>query len=558
MLKRQEVTVVLAPSALEVVLTDRSGQVVSKARRALDPGTAEEAWTGGLMSLDIMLASLLRSLKINRGTHAEVVYSGSDEVVETRVFDKNTKQASQIAQTQMLHELSFDRGLAVTETQEILNDTFKDQSVILSVADRDDRLMALFAWLRRAGLVPMSATPREALAIGEALEELTSSRRASGDTDRIVQWRIGEFDSVLAVSTPDNAGRHKLELVRSIRLGFDALVEALARGLLVDQASAAPSLDFERARKILTTVGIPSHDQLVDPVTGKTGRDVLPLMQPVLQRMAIEAKQTLRFGLEGQEVHSIVTSGPGSKLNGLSGMLAEFLDIDVVAPEPLDPCKNDSADPQGVRTWARDAQCRLSLVPRSVGLQREAGRLANAARLGGIAAVVMLAFSAADAWKTHSQIAEQIDAFRPQVERVRRVAEAEAQTTLIANRVGKVESELYHSMGVLPDWEGLFDEISSLCDDDIRLLALSADASDEISVVELRGAVAESNNGNDEHLSAFLTKLTTCPLLTDVRLESTRRAELRGKPGRRFVIRAQPVAIPTATAIFAARDGDGS
>jgi len=557
-LKRQEVTVVLAPSALEVVVTDRVGQVVSKARRALDPGTAEDAWTGGLMSLDTMLASLLRSLKINRGTHAEVVYSGSDEVVETRVFDKNTKQAAQITQTQMLHELSFDRGLAVTSTQEIMSDTFKDQAVILSVADRDDRLMILFAWLRRAGLVPMSATPREALAIGEALEELADSQQTSGGTDRIVQWRIGEFVSVLAVSAPDDTGSLKLELVRSIRLGFDALVEALARGLMVDQAAGTPTLDFEKAHKILLAVGIPSHDQLVDPVTGKTGRDVLPLMQPVLQRMAIEAKQTLRFGLEGQEVHSIVASGPGSKLSGLSAMLSEFLDIDVVAPEPLDTSKKDSAGPQGVRTWARDAQGRLSLVPRSVGLQREAGRLANAARLGGIAAVVMLAFSAADAWKTHDQIVDQIDAFRPQVERVRRVAEAEAQTSLLASRVGKVENELYHSMGVLPDWEGLFNEISTLCDDNIRLLALSADASDEISVIELRGAVAESNNGNDEHLSAFLTKLTSSPLLTDVRLESTRRAEFRGKAGRRFVIRAQPVAIPPTTAIFAARDGGGS
>lgn len=558
MFNSHQVTVVLAPSALEVVLTDRSGKVTGRARRAIDPGTIEEAWTGGLMSLDTVLASLLRSLKISRGTHAEIVYSGSEEVVETRVFDQSTKKASQISESQMLHELSFDRELAVSSNKQILGNTFKDQTVILSVADRDDRLMVLFAWLRRAGLVPKGATPREALAIGETLDELPKSQQSTGCTGQMVQWRIGEFVSVLAVSSLNANGGIQLDLVRSIRLGYDALIEALARGLKDDNATGTQSLDFDQARKVLLSVGIPSRDQLVDPVTGKTGQDVLPLMQPVLQRMAIEAKQTLRFGLEDHDVQAIVISGPGAELNGLSVMLSEFLDSDISNPSEAESSAQGDAGPQGVRTWARDASGRVSLLPRSVCLQQEAGRLARAARLGGVAALVMLSLSALDAWKTHDQIMAQIDAFRPQIERVRRVADAELQTTMLASRVGKVEDELYHSIGVLPDWAGLLNEVSSLCDDNVRLLALSADTGSDLSEIELRGAVAETDDDGAEPLSEFLSKLNASPLLTNVRLESTRRAEFRGGPGRRFVIRAQPIAIPPRAAVFASRQGAGS
>ncbi len=545
----------LTPSALEVVVTDASGQPVNRKRMALDAVMVEDAWKSRLATLDSALVSLLRALDVPRKAHADVVYLGPDEVVEAREFDASAPKVRELAEAKLLHELPFDRSHAVCTTRRLPCTELRQQALVMSVADRDEHLNALFTWLRRAGLEPVGAIPLEALVIGETLEDMPAIRAHSGQPGRVVQWRLGEFVSVLLVSTTDGDGL-RLELVRSFRVGFDALVEALARAIQQGESTSVTPTDIDRARAILLRIGVPNQDQIIDPLSGKTGRDALPLMQPVLQRMALEAKQTLRYGLEDNNVSSILVSGPGAALAGLDQMLEQFLEVDI---QPTPRLESSTAEGFEFRVGQRRSMGYLALVPRAVETQRETVALARAMRVGAVAALAFLGWTAADAWTTKDKIDQQISAFEPQIERIRRVTNDEAQVRALGASVGEVEFSLYEAMGTLPDWQGLLAELSSLCNDNVRMLALTTSTHDHLNIIEIRGISRESTDGEkQEHLSAFLHRLSESPLLTDVLLESTRLTQLQGESGRQFVIKAHCVALPSRTAYFTAGHGDDS
>ncbi len=558
MLRRQRVTVVLTPSALEVVVTDSAGHAVDRKRMSLDPVAVEDAWKGNLSSLDSGLVSLLRSLDVPRKTQADVVYLGPDEAVEARDFDASAPKVRELAEAKMLHELPFNREQAVCATRRLRCDALCQQTLVLGVADRDVHVNSLFSWLRRAGLAPVGAVPLEALVIGETLEDMQTVREQTGRTGRVVQWRLGEFVSVLVVSTQIEGGL-RLELVRAFRVGFDALVEALARAIQQDDTAGVNPQDTERARTTLLDIGIPKQDQIVDPLSGKTGRDALPLMQPVMQRMALEAKQTLRYGLEDNDVRSILVSGPGACIAGLGEMLEQFIEVDIEPVFGTDQPDDQKCAGCELRLGQRQALGFVPLVPRAVAAQRESGQLSRAMRVGAVAALAFLGWTAADAWTTKDKIDQQVAAFEPQIERIRRVTSEEAQVRAMGDSVGKVEFSLYEAMGTLPDWKGLLTELSSLCNDNVRMIAVTSSTNDHINVLEMRGVSLESAaDEKQEHLAAFLHSLSESPLFTDVLLESTRRTEFQGEAGRQFVIKAHCVALPPRNSIFASHTEDDS
>src|SRR5262249_38213525 len=124
---------------------------------------------------------------------------------------------------------------------------------------------------------------------------------------------FGEHSSVLAAMM-----NGRLCFVRTLGLGVDALVDALTRPIRVRQGPEGfrPRVTLERgaARDLLLAMGVPGPDVVVDPQRGIDGSAVLPLLQPVVQRICIEVKQSLRFGMEeaaGKAPVRLTIVGPG-------------------------------------------------------------------------------------------------------------------------------------------------------------------------------------------------------------------------------------------------------
>ncbi len=110
---------------------------------------------------------------------------------------------------------------------------------------------------------------------------------------------------MLAVGRPG-----RLAFVRSIGVGTESFADALVRPLRARAAETAPvSLDRESVRSVLRQVGIPSPDALIPGHPELTGASLLPVLHPVIQRLALEIKQSVRFGVEDADTGTRVLAG---------------------------------------------------------------------------------------------------------------------------------------------------------------------------------------------------------------------------------------------------------
>jgi hypothetical protein len=544
--KGHRITVMLAPSRLEVALVSSSGHIVASHGVMLNPSDWSTGWEEGLLNFDQPLNAALRAVNAPKACPAEVIYIGSTETVDIRTYDSQTQHPQLLAESTVLAELSYEREHAVVAGKILTTPSGNNQQVVLTVADRDDQLRLLFAWLSRAGLSPQSATPMQAIVLSQLVSR---ALKADHGQDTTLLY-LGEHSTVLLASSPNATDVPELKFIRSLSFGFDALVEAIERAVQRElQESSSSKLDLERGRRILLTSGIPTPEQMVDPEISVVGRAILPLLQPVLQRYAVETRQTLRFGLQSSRYGKITAVGAGAHIPRFVEILSNFLDTEIVAciaaarENPVQAC----ADGSESRHWLEQGDRPVLLMPRSQAMRRQSRQLSTAIRIGAVAACAVLAFSAADAWKTHLGIQQQIEAFRPQVDRVRQVAELETHSAQLGMKVNSAEHAMYSTIDRSPDWGGLLIELGFLCDERIRLLAINSDVKDGTTSIELHGIAVEDNIPDAKSsMAVFLERLGYSPLLSDVRLESTRSSEYEGSPVRRFVIRAQAVAVPAS------------
>ncbi|MEM7623856.1 MAG: hypothetical protein AAF235_11720, partial [Planctomycetota bacterium] len=130
---------------------------------------------------------------------------------------------------------------------------------------------------------------------------------------------------------------------RPLEMGYGQLVAGLARGasrssIRMDEVSETALGAAERgwdlvarARRSLFSGGIPERDAPLTGFVGLQGRDVLPALQPVLQRLVIEVRQTLRFGTIDDNLapRRLWLHGAGARIPGLADVLSETLDMPV-------------------------------------------------------------------------------------------------------------------------------------------------------------------------------------------------------------------------------------
>ncbi len=562
MSRAHRLTIVLTPSTLSAMLCDANARLIGHARQLIDPATQSVGSSLQLDDLDETLRGMLATLGVKPRTQTSIVYLGSDEVIDARQFEPGVRNAGALATAKLLNDLAFDRETAISAAAAPHLPNLGHHNLIIAAADRDAHVASLFTWLRRCGLEPVSATPLEALEIGAALASVqvptARSQDAAAESTSRVEWWLGEFVSVLVGVSQSSDGSPRIELVRAVRLGFEALTEAMARALDDGQdPEHTHSTNTERARSILLKIGIPAQDQMVDSITGKTGFDVLPLMQPVLQRMALEVKQTLRYGLSNTTCDSIVVRGPGAHIDGIGPFLDQFVGCDIQVPEH----REHDAGPESMsEKWlSHRAPGRVELIPTSVQHRRTSDGLSRALRVGGVAALFMLSLAAVDAWQTHTQISRQIEAFSPQIDQARRITEAETSAQQLAMRVAHLESQVVTAVGETPAWRGVLVEVASLAADRVELLALSTRATPNgQSALEIRGMLPNlPEDAAESPLTLFIADLSASPLLTDVRLKSTRVTEVDGKSRSQFVVEATCQSVPTEHVLLASkREGD--
>jgi len=532
----------------------RQGRVVEHRAEWFAQGDWSSSWPAGLADRRDALARMTAELGVS-GSEATIVYHAPSTIAgvfpcPSSAGSRGSKRAAALA----LAELS---GFAANEhpsaCQYLADDkatTTDDPAPLhrhtLAVTDRRSSTEAVAVWAAAAGLCPTAITPSVApmLVAGVALTARSDA------TAKLGLW-IGEHESVLAASV---GGR--LLFVRTLAVGTEAMVEALGRPIRIkgDDAREPLVLSGQQARQMLFRSGIPSPEDVLDARQGLLGSTVLPLLQPMLQRLAVEVKQSVRFGLpeKAREGAALVLAGPGALVPALGKAVSAACGL-TLAPAIEQTIINGPVPI--VLALPELMGCQISLLPASFEHQETVRHVRTGLRLGMAACLTMIGLSASLSWMSLRQA-------RAALAGSSATDLAAAQGLELQERVAAarfaVERKIEADVGPLPALGGLLSLLAEAAPAGLELASIEIRQGDPLVAVDgakpggrgpttmrLSGIVRDSApQGLAKTLKTFTEALTAAPIVTSVRLGGTQRGEHNGVHVSRFEMVLSTLGLP--------------
>ena len=495
---------------VEVHLTPTFIEVRSKgriARASIPAAEWEGAWTGGLKSLDSTFARVLREAGVDRGA-ADVFYSSPDAAAELMTLPLSADEAREAALLRIRESLR-ESG-PTTPTLALVLEQGADQAGkarthVLAAADRPETIESVAGLLRRAGLRPRLIIPRKAYLMRWAVDVA----KAAPNEKHIVILRLDTHSGVLA-----GGASGQLSFGRLLDSGVQMLAEAYARALrvLCESSPDAPM-------NLLHTHGIPRRDTLIDPERGIRGDTVLPMLQPVLQRLAIEIKQTLRFALaESQsarvQVHLTTTGRP---IPGLAAAISGLLDTEVI----------DELLPE------RRPEAELSLTPYSEIAIGTRLSFASALRVGAVAAMAVIASDYVLTSRVAERLGNQVAATSVHAAQFERAASHMARLQEIRQELGRIDAFIDGTVQHHASSAATLGMLTRIEAPGLRIHEVLTSHTGKEEIMTLRGSLPVLPDGGDP-LPPLLSSLGTSPLVSAVQLTSSRSSPVGDQDGIHF------------------------
>ncbi len=360
---------------------------------------------------------------------------------------------------------------------------------------------------RQIALIPLEATLTTS-AVDCALKHSASDRP-------MVVVHIGQSRSVIAA-----AHQHQLLLVRPVDVGTDRLIEALATTLgLPGQESIGV------AEQVLFGSGLPAEGQTITIADRQfTAADILPAIQPVLQRLLVEIRQSIRFGLSGLDAEpGILIQGSGASINRLAAAFQRELEVPCVADTSR--ALHESTD-IAFAIEAVNSGLRLTLRAQESS-SRASIRTSQIALYAGAAAAIAIG-AGYGLWTM-----DQIRSIEPRLSELASVYGSEeknpskdARSEASIAGVHRVIESIDTFVGRQTDVASAIREICLLTADDIALTVLDVSGGQERSVCQLRGYLRDPGPDAAAQIRTLIDRLRESPLVESVRLEGTEIATL--------------------------------
>ncbi len=306
------------------------GERVEDARaHELNAPNYKDRWPGILAELHEPLLRMLADLRLV-GCDAVLLYHapGASAGVFNCPAGGSAHASASAARLQIAESVTVPD--AISDAQVLATDASSGnareapQRHTLAVLDSGQSVEALASWLTSAGLNVTQCLPVDAPALALSVRSVMRPN-AEGSASATI-W-IGEHTTIMAAGVGG-----VLRFIRTVAIGTETLSEAITRSLRSGAGDDTQiTLDRCSARAILAASGIPLPGQIIDSARGIEGTAVLPLLQPVLQRLAVEVKQSFRFGLsEGERVNlRIVLDGPGAGFARLAESVAQLTGLNI-------------------------------------------------------------------------------------------------------------------------------------------------------------------------------------------------------------------------------------
>jgi len=401
-----------------------------------------------------------------------------------------------------------------------------DERVLTLVAvARRDEIRRAVGILRESGLRPV--------AIGAAAESLASLALGAclcKEDEAMVHVDVGSGSTILNMFDGQS-----LRFSREIDVAGDSFTHALMRPILLPDG--VRHLTEEQAESIKAVAGYPLQAEGLFLADGITGADILPLMEPVLQRLSAEIRRSMDYlcGLTGRDtIDRIVLSGPSGEMRNLDLVLSRTLEVPVKYNDPvarsmahwrLAICDENPPSPAAyaaILGYSLGGHMPINLLPKEERIEQRIerlGQLHKAAAIPAVGLAVALGMGALPAVRDYGKAGEALTGT---------VAVLEGQLGELETRAAHqaadlaVAERLIMERGVVADWGSVLKELSSLMSEEAKIVSFNVireaiKEDDAESLVLDLGVRIEPMDRSFNEISTGLTiALNASPFFADV------------------------------------------
>lgn len=529
----------------------RGGVVESTATARFDRAEWPEPWTAALPEVEAALAPLVVGARavcvptvlVSSIPGAVCAVSGVPRVMPIA-------HAEASARLELASATGFADDGGPSATVPLCDDApsaSSPQRHLLSAGDTEANLIELEGLVTRCGLRCVGVVPHDAVATIAAAEAVRAAAVGGGGsggesvTGTAAVW-VGEHSSVLALGA---GGR--LLLVRPVPLGLAALSEAITRPLRSFGGEGSPgvTLTREQARAVVASVGVPGPDDAVPGHAELRGASLLPHVQPALQRLSVEIKQSLRFalGAAARDGIGMRLLGAGAGVPGLADALSRLTGLNVMRVEGMGD-RSASVGACAERAWHRLPRLMTRDASARVALRFVRGGVL----IGSALALALLGGEWLDA-------AQKADGLRSRLSQLTASASGDESAsrdrmTALGARVATagLDARVRKAIGDGPDAGAALIAVARAIPERVRVSSIELVADASPAKLAMRAQVRLDEGVDASALvRAFIEKLGSMPVFAGVKLGATQRTGLGGgAEAQTFEVTCELVAIPAA------------
>jgi Tfp pilus assembly PilM family ATPase len=515
----------------------RGNRVVAAQRLAVSLTEDAAVWARDLDACAPLLTAAVKSLDAE-GATADVYVASPTLVAEIASIAAHSEGMAREAARLACHEsAAYPHENATGDAVFIARDKgIGDRKRhFIAAVERDDHARAVADLVHAAGLRLRMIGPID----GPSAAEVMQDSVAAGEGVRAIA-HIGEVSSILVVSRGG-----MIVFCRRLRVGVDTFIRALTLGIRTPDSADVVTLTAEEAADIVTRHGFPARDEVILAEHGLRGQHVLPALQPVLQRLVVELRQSLRFGLSAEDRAGVTITlrGAGARLPGLAQVLSAELGLGVAIDA------NDAApfDRRTVGAESSDLAIALRsggpdrspcLLPRDLLVRRSLGRVRKLTWSGAAAALALLAFDAVRLDARVESSRQAADSMTLAAESLQNLVDARDRIFAFKIAMSEVEATLATELNGNAPFAPFIRELAIINSADIRLSGLTLTRSANGCEGRLSGFAFQHDgeDGLETSLGSYLRSLESSPLVAAVSLRSAQASAFEDHPAERFEI----------------------
>jgi len=445
-----------------------------------------------------------------RGMPAACLLSGG--ATSTQSFLVPSMPAGELREALMLklgEALHFDLDEACFDFRSVreFDGSGKKQVLTLAAAARKGAVQSAVAVLREAGLRPVAIG-----SAAESLANLVQHARLCREGEASIHVDMGSSSTILNLFD----GRWP-RFSREIDTAGEAFTRALMRPILTPRG--AVRLTHAQAEEVAVACGCPRESVDRELPHGVRSSEVLPLMEPVVQRLTAEIRRSSDYLcsiLERLQVDRIILSGRPARMNGLEAVLAENLNTNVIVTDPVARAKahwrlaicDDDAPPLGgfaaILGYSLGNYQPINLLPREERVREVAmhiSRVRKGAAPPAIAFGLCLAVAAIPVNETYRGTRSSL---RQTVAEIDERLRNDASFVERRERTREAAEEILAARGPVPDFAGILKELAALLGPQAQLTSFSIERSEE----ELTAHFSVTTRGAQHSFETLVTQLS--------------------------------------------------